>query len=433
MTFAMQESSRPKLVIALVAILAALLCGALAFGFLRANTEADTAPPRVAGQTGVIGCSGDLPEPGTVCSAVPAKSVVSTATAQRITYVSTDEFNKRMIVSATVFVPTKQISGARAIAVWGHASTGVAQGCSPYNFGWPLRKAWSPAYVRELTTEPAAIVVEPDLSGLGTPTPPSFLVGQLEGRGMIDAARAAMRLPGAGASTTSPVLYYGFSQGGHSVLFAGQLSQSYAPEVKAVGAIAFSPASLLGEQLEKIQGKVSGTVLGSLVLWSYKNLYSRPEYKQQVPVEPDYLTALTKPGATQTLPAIVKRCIVSGGFTVLLPPWKSKSKNFYKQGADPDTAPVWKDLIARNVPTGWSGGPPLVLISGAADNITPLTTQRTYFNGFCANGGKGRLYVVPNQGHKGTPGKTKDFAIDWMRARAAVKPVPVEGCEVQPG
>lgn len=67
----------------------------------------------------------------------------------------------------------------------------------------------------------------------------SYLVGKTEGRNVLDSIRAAFAFrdvhlrPGA--------LIAGQSQGGHAALFAGELSRSYAPELRIIGVVAQAP------------------------------------------------------------------------------------------------------------------------------------------------------------------------------------------------
>ena len=69
-----------------------------------------------------------------------------------------------------------------------------------------------------------------------------YLVGESEGRSVLDAARAAHGSDGATARRAS-VLVFGHSQGGQSALFAGELAASYAPELDVLGVAAAAPAA----------------------------------------------------------------------------------------------------------------------------------------------------------------------------------------------
>ena len=89
------------------------------------------------------------------------------------------------------------------------------------------------------------IVAATDYQGLGTPGSSPYLVGHSEAQGVLDAARAARNLVGDAASNTVVVL--GYSQGGQAALFAGQIAQSYAPELYLAGVAAVAPVTSLTE------------------------------------------------------------------------------------------------------------------------------------------------------------------------------------------
>ena len=81
----------------------------------------------------------------------------------------------------------------------------------------------------------------PTTRGSALPACTRILVGESEGRSVLDAARAARGLKAAAAA--SKVLVFGHSQGGHAALFAGELAASYAPELRVLGVAAGAPGS----------------------------------------------------------------------------------------------------------------------------------------------------------------------------------------------
>ena len=100
------------------------------------------------------------------------------------------------------------------------------------------------AYLTPLL-EARMIVVATDYQGLGTPGIHPYLVGQSEAQGVLDAARAARNLEGPAASNT--VVVIGYSQGGQAALFAGQIAESYAPELYLAGVVAIGPVTSVTE------------------------------------------------------------------------------------------------------------------------------------------------------------------------------------------
>ena len=120
------------------------------------------------------------------------------------------------------------------------------------------------------------IVVATDYQGLGTPGIHPYLVGQSEAQGVLDAARAARNLEGRAASNT--VVVIGYSQGGQAALFAGQIAQSYAPELYLAGVVAIGPVTSVTELAPTVPGDGTDADAGfaatALYAWSatYGNL-----------------------------------------------------------------------------------------------------------------------------------------------------------------
>src|SRR6185503_18627229 len=127
--------------------------------------------------------------------------------------------------------------GGFPVIAWAHGTTGGADQCAPSKRG-----PGGAPYQQDLL-DAGYLIAATDYEGLGTPGPHPYLVGGSEGRGVLDAARAAAHLD---ADASSKVLLWGHSQGGHAALFAGQLAPSYAPDLHVVGVIGGAPASELG-------------------------------------------------------------------------------------------------------------------------------------------------------------------------------------------
>ena len=103
------------------------------------------------------------------------------------------------------------------------------------------------------------VVAATDYEGLGTPGIHPYLLGASEGRGVLDAARAARRLPG--LHTSSTVMIYGHSQGGQAALFAGELAPTYAPDLHLAGVVAAAPATGLSTILGVVTTSVGQSIL----------------------------------------------------------------------------------------------------------------------------------------------------------------------------
>jgi hypothetical protein len=207
-------------------------------------------------------------KPGELIRAEPMKPAPNGAKVWRILYASTDPDGRPIDVSGVVIAPDlpPPIAG-RYVLAWAHATTGVADACAP---------SVSPEFLDTIPHVPALValdwvVVATDYPGLGTPGVHPYLVGESEGRAILDAVRAAAQVEKSGAGKRFGV--WGHSQGGHAALFAGELAASYAPELQLSGIAAIAPATDLGQLLQDDLSTHAGAILTSYSLWTWSRFY----------------------------------------------------------------------------------------------------------------------------------------------------------------
>src|SRR5690606_20625202 len=100
-----------------------------------------------------------------------------------------------------------------------------------------------------------------DDGGQGTPGPHPYGNRAAAARAVIDAARAAQRLPGTSLDPSGPVGFWGYSQGGHAAGAAAELQPSYAPELNVRGTYAGAPPVKLDDTLARAEGS---TLIGAV-------------------------------------------------------------------------------------------------------------------------------------------------------------------------
>ncbi len=184
--------------------------------------------------------------PGSLVSAEPVSGFAGRG--WKVLYRSTSLEGDPIEVSGLVMVPSgDRPPGGWPVVSWAHGTTGMADECAP------SRDPGSTLLVAEVVLSQGYLVVATDYEGLGTPGPHPYLVGESEGRGVLDIARLA-RDPMFGGS--DEVLIWGASQGGQAALFAGQIAPSYAPDLDVVGVVASAPASGMAGA-----GRLAGTPL----------------------------------------------------------------------------------------------------------------------------------------------------------------------------
>ncbi|MFE9931520.1 lipase family protein [Streptomyces sp. NPDC005533] len=164
--------------------------------------------------------------------------------AWKIHYRSTTADGAPNVVSGTVIVPQDGRTGPRPLITYAVGTVGLGDSCAPSD-NLPRGTAMEANLIQQLTLRGWAVVVT-DYEGLGTPGVHTYTVGRSAGHAVLDAARAAQRLPGTGLSPTDPVGIMGYSQGGQASSWAAELQGAYAPELQVKGtATGGVPADLL--------------------------------------------------------------------------------------------------------------------------------------------------------------------------------------------
>ncbi|MFD3802374.1 lipase family protein [Streptomyces sp. NPDC058611] len=187
--------------------------------------------------------------PGDVVSSAPSAfhplpGQPTLTKAWKIHYRSTTADGAPNTVSGTVIVPQDGRTGPRPLITYAVGTVGMGDSCAPSN-NIPYGTAMEANLIQQLTLRGWAVVVT-DYEGLGTPGVHTYTVGPSAGHAVLDAARAAQRLPQAGLSPTGPVAIMGYSQGGQASSWAAELQGSYAPELQVKGtATGGVPADLL--------------------------------------------------------------------------------------------------------------------------------------------------------------------------------------------
>src|SRR4029077_17685471 len=111
-----------------------------------------------------------------------------------------------------------------------------------------------------------AIVVTDGVGmGLHQAAAPQFLNRIAAGTAVLDAARAAMKLPDTSLDPHGPVAFWGWDSGGQASGSAAELAPIYAPELNVVGAWAGAPPADLQLLLRYADGNLLGGSVGPVL------------------------------------------------------------------------------------------------------------------------------------------------------------------------
>lgn len=165
------------------------------------------------------------------------------------------------------------------LPVWAFSSgtTGIGDQCAasleqPQVINWANYDSHMMAYA----TQGFASVIT-DYEGMRDPDRiHHYMVGELEGRAVLDGIRALRRLPqAAGRVDVANVFLGGYSQGGHAAYWADKIQPGYASEFTVRGVVGFGPVMSVKDTLADVTHAANINWFGPFVLTSYADYYKR--------------------------------------------------------------------------------------------------------------------------------------------------------------
>lgn len=346
-------------------------------------------------------------KPGDVLRVLPLSGgAPNNVRSYRILYRSTGANDEPVIVSGAIFIPsgTPPKVHKRPVVAWAHPTTGVTRGCAP-----TLRTDFFnkiPA-IENMLRE-GYVVVATDYVGLGVRGPHPYLVGDSQGRAVLDSVRAARQLSHARAS--SRFITWGHSQGGHAALFAGEVAPIYAPELELVGVAAAAPATNLAELFRNDVGSTWGNALTAMALFAWSKVYN--------------LSAddLIHQDARKAYRRVAHDCLESLSDVVrILQDEKPLESHFLKQ--DPTEIPIWRRIMDMNSPGTRRIASPIFIAQGLKDKIVPHAVTRRFARKSCQRGTRVTFMEMMSTGHMNAATHSARSTISWMKDRFANKRV----------
>ncbi len=345
--------------------------------------------------------------PGTIIHAEPLAKPPSGTRGFRVLYHSRSISGTDIAVSGLLFAPSGGPGSNRPIITYAHGTTGLGDQCAPSKSGGAHEVALIASFAAGL----GDVLVATDYEGLGTPGVHPYLVGLSEGRGVLDAARAAIA-QGYGVSATSPVIILGHSQGGGAALFAAELAPTYAPELEVKGAIAGAPATELATLAGHLTG---GPLFGFSIMATAGFEAAYPDLKPPLTAVGE--AAVAKAATTCEEPlAEYASTPVSDIFTT-----------------DPAASAAFEVRLTENTPGSHATPVPIFIYHGDADTTVPVAASLRYFERACRTGG----YTIERKTYPGANHISVILAAlgdieSFMSDRIAGKPVPTTPCPLLP-
>jgi dipeptidyl aminopeptidase/acylaminoacyl peptidase len=333
----------------------------------------------------------DTGHPGDVLNAAPiALDPSLPGTGQKITYVSTTPAGDRIPVTGVLIRPlTPAPKDGYPVVTWAHGTVGVGDKCAP-----SLVTPFTFDGAREFLAAGYAIAAT-DYAGLGTPDEiHPYLVGESEGRSVLDAARAARSI-GAGSVTVA----FGWSQGGHAALFAGELAHAYAPDLDFRGVAAQAPVT--DSRTFLLPGVTDPLIFPftaeAILAWS--EVYHEASLTDLVVVEDAERARLAEQSCTGDIRAYTERPL----------------DEIFR--SDPQNTAVWNTAASINSASADGLRAPVLLTHGDADPLVPVSGTTALHVELCDAGSRVQYLHDPAWDHNSAHLATMQDVEAWITAR----------------
>ncbi|MEU4317604.1 lipase family protein [Nocardia fluminea] len=349
--------------------------------------------------------------PGDVVSVEPYSfrlipDVPTETRAWKILYRSTDALGNDDLVSGTLIVPDDGRTGTRPLVAWAVGTVGLGDQCAPSSTMSTGKAAEAGSIAKALRRGWAVVVT--DYPGLGTPGDHTYLVGRAEGAAVLDAARAAQRLPeaqGEGVTIDSPVGIMGYSQGGHASSWAGEMAREYAPELQIKGIVAGGlPSDLLADVTDKMSLDGNGA-LSLMVSIGHDAAY--PE----LDLDP-YLT----PEGRALVQTMRGGCVLDN---VMAAQGKLLGDMLVRNPLD---SPDWRKRFEDDRLGTRAPGYPVYLYHGTTDEIVPYYLGERLRSAWCGLGNTVQWQSYPSAAHLPAVIAGSETAMNWLGDRLDGRP-----------
>ena len=155
-----------------------------------------------------------------------------------ILYNSTDAVGERNVVTGTVLLPLApwKGSGRRPIISYAVGTHGLSQVSAP-SLQLENGTDYENANIAMALGKGYAVLVT-DNPGYTNGDIPTYMSGIAQGNAVLDIVKAALQIPYIPLSADAKVAIWGYSQGGQSAAWAGQLQPEYTPDMNLAGVAA---------------------------------------------------------------------------------------------------------------------------------------------------------------------------------------------------
>jgi len=342
------------------------------------------------------------PALGTLISAEPVAPLAPNSRAWKVLYVSESLAGEPIEVSGIIAIPDGPApADGYDVISWGHGGTGIGDNCATSNPEFTGPVAFP--LIAPAVLEANYVFAMTDYEGLGTPGTHPFLVGESQGRGMLDIVPAVTQVADV---SVDQVALWGISQGGQSALFAGQITPQWAPQLDIVGVAAVSPSADVAGYADwarttPLPDRFAHIARGQAWMLAAGFEAAYGDMNLDMLLSPQALAAL--PGLEEDPDACIGEW---GEVAVTLP-----DNGLIAEFAD---VPPWSERFAQASPSVVTVAPVLML-TGTLDYLRPIIDPLQ--EPFCKAGTDLDFRVLDGLTHLNIAGESMPLVLEWLAER----------------
>lgn len=325
--------------------------------------------------------------------------------ATRVMYASKDRLARPIAVTGTIFEPrTPWLGiGSRPLISYAPGTMGVADRCAPSRRLAESLTMYEHGLIQGMLTRGYAVALT-DYQGLGTPGTHTYVNRVAQGQAVLDIARAALKRSGTTLRGTTPIGFYGYSQGGGAVASAAELASTYAPELWVKGTVAGAVPADLG----KLAATLDKTFWAELLNYALLGLSAGHGIDINA-----YLNDAGKAVATRTEGSCVVD-VAQSSFQDSATLTKDGRPVSAYLAEEPFKSVMTANRIGNRKPTA-----PVLISHSLIDDVIPYSMGKQLAKDWCAKGANVRLSANVGPTHLGgaLPSSMESFA--FFEARFA--------------
>lgn len=302
-------------------------------------------------------------------------------------------------VSGTVMIPNEKWDGdgIRPIITYAPGTHGLCLDCVP-SVQLEEGTEYESANLVALLEAGYAVLIT-DYAGYGT-NAHTYMVGVSQGHAVLDIVEASMQIPDIDLDNNAPVGIWGYSQGGQSAAWAGELQPSYMPGLNLIGVSAGGiPADLI-----EVGYNVDGLTGSSFLLQVVMGMDS------QFPDAFDLYNLANQTGV-DAMAAASEACVFASLFDLM---YVSLSDLVIGNPSLDEIIDmhIYDELEAQKLGNNRIEAP-VYIYHGTADEFIPLAPALELKEKYCALGVEITFGVYPGE-HITTQFQAAPFVLEWF-------------------